>query len=68
MPGKPRTITIEIDPNVSPDQYAQIANAVWSLINLTNGKPAIKVRQDHLATGTELNNWYEQAGRDMRWT
>jgi hypothetical protein len=65
MPKLRRKISITFNSTMTPGEYAQMANAVWSIANMS-GK-LWKVEQDSLAKPADLNDWYEKDGRAYRW-
>ena len=60
-----RTITVQLDPNISDEDYAKLANVIWSVANLSSSFHA--VRHDDKANPDYLNNWYDDDGRSARW-
>jgi hypothetical protein len=65
MPRKRRRITIILQADTTPDEYAEIANMIWSAVNAT-GKLS-RVEHDDQADPAHLNSWYEKDGRQYRW-
>lgn len=51
--------------DTTAEEYAQIANAIWSVANVT-GKLHM-VQHDNLADVVDLNEWYDKDGRQFRW-
>jgi hypothetical protein len=66
MPRTARTITVQLHPGVSEAEYAKLANAIWSLANMSESFRG--VLQDSKADPDYLNNWYDEDGRNARWT
>lgn len=58
-----QTITGQLDPNTSGDDYAKLANAIWSLANMSDS--FYGVQQDAKTNPDDLNNWYDD-GRSVR--
>jgi hypothetical protein len=61
-----RQITILLREGVSPEDYARLANALWSVADLA-GDDFIGVQPDGQADGSFLNDWWEKEAGSARW-
>ncbi|MBM0225211.1 MULTISPECIES: hypothetical protein [Micromonospora] len=66
MPRVRRTITVELRYDTPDEDYARLANAIWSLASMSDHVHA--VQQDSKADPDYLNHWYDDDGRRARWS
>ncbi len=62
-----RTITVELKANVSDEDYAKMANAIWSVASLDR-RNFVYVHRDSKADPQYLNDWYDKEDGANRWT
>lgn len=65
MAKKPRTITITLDADTPADEYAQLANVLWSVAKMSGRLR--RVQPDDMADKDGLNNWWAENAKDIRW-
>lgn len=61
-----RTITVQLDPDIAPEDYAKLANVIWSVANMSDSFHG--VQQDSKANPDYLNDWYDDDGHSARWS
>jgi hypothetical protein len=61
-----RTIVIALSDDTPDDHYNELANAVWSVAHLS--PHFVHVEYDGKANGSDLNEWYKDAGHQHRWS
>ncbi len=62
-----RKITVHIDEALSPDDYADLAHAIWSVTYLTSAKSGFSIEVDDLASSEELQKRWEDVGAQYPW-
>jgi hypothetical protein len=62
--GRQRKVTIVFN-DMEDGEYNEVANAIWSVAHLT--RKLDHVKQDAHASSDDLNRWYDEAGREVRW-
>ncbi|WP_446210110.1 hypothetical protein [Micromonospora sp. IBSANI012] len=66
MPRTRRTITVQLDPSISDEDYAKLANVIWLVATMSDSFHG--VQQDDKANRDYLNDWYDDDGRSARWS
>ena len=60
-----RMITISINDDLAPEQYADLANAVWMFMR--NTPYDFDIAHDGKTDTAELNTAWDQYGKDASW-